>query len=108
MDRLMEQCKELNLMIIESEEYRKYIFARNSIKSNEDLYSAVVDFKRRYEDVMKYTEGNPYDDILRIYYENDELLHNAVVSEYLRAESTLSKLIRRVLSEITNGIKFDD
>ena len=108
MDKISEQCKELNMSILESEEYRSYIFARNSIKANEDLYNRVMEFKRRYEDIMKYTDGNPYDDILKLYYENDELLHNSVVNEFLRAESSLSKLMRKIIGNITDGIHFEE
>lgn len=108
MDKISEQCKELNMSILESEEYRSYIFARNSIKANEDLYNKVMEFKRRYEDIMKYTDGNPYDDILKLYYENDELLHNSVVNEFLRAESSLSKLMRKIIGNITDGIHFEE
>ena len=108
MDAIMEECRKLNLMITNSEEYRNYIFARNSIKANEDLYNSLMEFKRRYEDIMKYTDGNPYDEIYRIYYENDDLIHNSTVNEYLRAESALSKLIRSIIEKVTDGIRFEE
>ena len=108
MDKITEQCKELNMLILESDEYRNYVFARKSLKANEDLFNKVMDFKSRYEDVMKYTDGNPYDDLLRIYHENDELLHNSVVNEFLRAESALSKLMRNVIAKVTDGIHFEE
>ena len=108
MDNIMEECRKLNLMITNSEEYRNYIFARNSIKANEDLYNSLMEFKRRYEDIMKYTDGNPYDEIYRIYYENDDLIHNSTVNEYLRAESALSKLIRSIIANVTDGIRFEE
>ena len=108
MDNIMEECRKLNLMITNSEEYRNYIFARNSIKANEDLYNRLMEFKRRYEDIMKYTDGNPYDEIYRIYYENDDLIHNSTVNEYLRAESALSKLIRSIIAKVTDGIRFEE
>ena len=108
MDNIMEECRKLNLMITNSEEYRNYIFARNSIKANEDLYNSLMEFKRRYEDIMKYTDGNPYDEIYRIYYENDDLIHNSTVNEYLRAERALSKLIRSIIAKVTDGIRFEE
>ena len=70
MDKISEQCKELNMSILESEEYRSYIFARNSIKANEDLYNRV--------------------------------------NEFLRAESSLSKLMRKIIGNITDGIHFEE
>ena len=104
MDELIEQCRKLNQLIVDSKEYKNYIIARNSIQSDEGLYNELMEFKHRYEDVMKYTDGNPFDEIHRLYYDNDELIHNSTVNEYLRAESALSRLVRRIISEITDGV----
>ena len=104
MNDIIEECKKLNQMITDSKEYKNYVFAQSSIRSNEELYNSLMEFKNRYADVLKYTDGNPYDEILRMYYENDELLHNSTVNEFLRAESSLSKLIKSVISEITDGL----
>ena len=106
MNDIIEECKKLNQMITDSKEYKNYVFAQSSIRSNEELYNSLMEFKNRYADVLKYTDGNPYDEILRMYYENDELLHNSTVNEFLRAESSLSKLIKSVISEITDGLDF--
>ena len=106
MNDIIEECKKLNQMISDSKEYKNYVFAQSSIRSNEELYNSLMEFKNRYADVLKYTDGNPYDEILRMYYENDELLHNSTVNEFLRAESSLSKLIKSVISEITDGLDF--
>ena len=104
MDELIEQCRKLNQPIIDSKEYQSFIIARNSIKSNEELYGNLMEFKRKYEDVMKYTEGNPFDEIHKLYYDNDELIHNSTVNEYLRAESALSRLVKKIIAEITEGV----
>ena len=104
MEELIEQCRKLNQMIIDSKEYKNYIIARESIMSNEALYNDLMEFKRKYEDVMKFTDGNPFDEIHKLYYENDELIHNSTVNEFLRAESALSRLVRRIVAEITDGV----
>ena len=108
MDEIIEECRKLNQMITDSKEYKNYIFAESSIKANEELYNSLMEFKGQYADVLRYSDGNPYDDILRMYYENDELIHNSTVNEFLRAESSLSKLIRRIISEITDGFTFTE
>ena len=66
-----------------------------------------MDFKHRYEDILRYTEGNPYDELYKIYYENDELIHNSAVNEYLRAESAFSKLIRKVIDDVSKDLSVD-
>ena len=107
MESLLEQCRILNGMIMDSKEYKNYVYARNTMLSNEELNNALTEFKNRYADVMKYTDGNPYDELLSLYMENDELIHNSVVNEFLRAESAFSKLIKRVIGEISDGFNLD-
>ncbi|HBZ03504.1 MAG TPA: hypothetical protein DEO83_06820, partial [Lachnospiraceae bacterium] len=46
------KCRELNQLIKDSTEYKKYITAKNMIKSNEQLYNSLMSFKQRYTDVM--------------------------------------------------------
>ena len=104
MDDMIMESKKLNQLIKSSEEYKTYVHALHTIRSNEDLHKALIDFKNRYTDVLRYTEGNPFDELSRMYYENDELIHNSVVNEYLRAESAFSKLVKAVIEEISKGI----
>lgn len=104
MSEITDKCAELNQLIKDSTEYKKYITAKNMIRSNEQLYNSLMSFKQRYTDVMLYAEGNPYDELHRIYYENDELIHNSAVNEYLRAESAFSKLVREVIEEVSRDI----
>ncbi|MBO4864498.1 MAG: YlbF family regulator [Eubacterium sp.] len=104
---ILEKCTELNNLIKASPEYRNYINARNAIKADENLYSSLMNFKQHYTDVMQYTEGNPYDEIYKIYNENDDLLHNSTVNAYLRAESAFSRLIRQVIGEVSKDINIE-
>ena len=107
MDELLNECSVLNSMIRKSKEYKTFVQTLNNIKANEQLYNDLQEFRRRYDDVIRYTEGNPYDEIFRLYYENDDLLHESVVNEYLRAESAFSRLIRSMVTEITDGLELE-
>lgn len=104
MSELNQACQKMNQLLKESSEYRTYIFARDQIRSHAELYSAVQNFKKQYSDIEQYTEGNPYDALRRLYDENDELLHNEVVNEYLRAETDFTQLIQNILDRITSGL----
>ena len=107
MDELKGELRRVNRLIRDSQEYKAYVFARNALKSKEELYNAVIDFKKKYTDIERYTEGNPYDELYRLYMENDELIHNSTVNEFLRAENAFSELIRRVTDEIFRGFTFE-
>jgi cell fate (sporulation/competence/biofilm development) regulator YlbF (YheA/YmcA/DUF963 family) len=107
MDEILNATRYVNQLLKESKEYQRFIFARNQLRANTDLYQRLKEMKERYKDVQAYWEGNPYDEIYRICQENDELLHNSVVNEYLRAESALSRLIRMMVDTVVEGFHID-
>ena len=107
MDEILNATRHVNQLLKESKEYKRFIFARNQLRANADLYERLKNMKNRYKDVQAYWDGNPYDEIYRICQENDELLHNSVVNEYLRAESAFSRLIRNMVDEVTAGFHID-
>ncbi len=107
MEDILSATRLLNELLKDSKEYKRFVFAKNALRSNADLYQQLKDLKNRYKDVQTYWDGNPYDEIYRMCEENDMLLHNSVVNEYLRAESAMSRLIRRMLDEVTAGLQID-
>ena len=107
MEDVIAASRHVNELLKESKEYRRFIHAKNSLRANDDLYQKLKELKARYIEVQTFWEGNPYDEIYRMCAENDWLLHNSVVNEYLRAESALSRLIRRLMDEITMDFPLD-
>lgn len=102
-----QQCTALNQFIRDSREYRAYIFARNALHSHEDLYQQLQELKKTYRDVEQYTQGNPFQGLQKLCGENEGLLQNSVVSEFLRAERDLKKLLRETIDRIMDGISMD-
>ncbi len=107
MEDIIEATKKLNQMLKESREFKRYIHAKTSLRANEDLYRQLKELKQKYKEVQTYWEDNPYDDIYRLCADNDWLLHNSVVNEYLRAESALSRLVRRMMDEMMRDFPID-
>ncbi len=107
MDEILEATRRINQLLKESKEYKRFVFARSALSSNSEMYQRVKELKQHYRDVQTYWEGNPYDEIYRMCQEQDELLHNSVVNEYLRAESAFSRLIRRVVDEAAAGFDME-
>lgn len=108
MDELLEECRKLNRYLKESREYRAYAFARISLQSHPELYKQTMELKKKYSDVEKFTDGNPYDELRRLYDDNDALLHNSVVNDYLRAENDFIRLVRKVIAEIADGLMLSE
>ena len=107
MEEILTATRHVNELLKGSREYKRFVLAKNALRSNADLYQQLRELKNRYKDVQAYWEGNPYDEIYRLCEEHDRLLHNSVVNEYLRAESAMSRLIRRMMDEVTADINID-
>ena len=107
MDELKGELRQVNRLIKDSQEYKSYIFAKNALKMKDELYRAVIEVTKRYADIERYTEGNPYDELYKLYVEYDELIHDSTVNEYLRAESAFSELIRMVTDDVFRGFSFE-
>ncbi len=107
MSDIIAKCRELNQMLKDSEEYRKYVIARKNLRSNKDLYNRLKELKKINSDIHNYSGDNRFDDLIRMIHDYDDFLHNSVVSDFLRAESRLSELVQEMYSEIAKDIYFD-
>ncbi len=101
---IAELCRELNRELKQSKEYQDFVRTRNVIRTDEDLVRQLSEFRSRYRDIQMYAEGNPYDELLRLTQENDWLIHNSVVSEFLKAENALSRLVQGVVASLSDGL----
>ncbi len=106
MDELLQECKKLNNMLKESKEYKTFVNARKNLRRNEDLERKLRELYARNREIQEYS-GNAYEETERLYSDNDELLHNSIVNEYIRAEGALCRLLRDMLDITADGIRFD-
>ena len=106
MDELMEECRKLNSMLKSSREYKSYISAKNHLRRNEDLEKKLRELYARNREIQEYS-NNAYEETEKLYADNDDLLHNSIVNEYIRAESALCRLLRNMLDITADGIRFD-
>ncbi|SEF52849.1 Control of competence regulator ComK, YlbF/YmcA [Eubacterium ruminantium] len=106
MDELLEECKKLNSMIKNSKEYKKYVSARNHLRRNEDLERKLRELYARNREIQEYS-SNAFEETQKLYEENDELLHNSLVNEYIRAESALRRLLKNIMDTTAADIIFN-
>ena len=93
MRQVINESKQLNEHIRASEEYRTYLRTKQALLENYDLQNR---------------QGvNPYDEMIELTREYDELLHNSVVSDFLQAEQQICKLLQQVFDSIAEGLEFD-
>ena len=65
------------------------------------------EFRAKNYELQNRQGVNPYDEMIELTREYDELLHNSVVSDFLQAEQQICKLLQRVFDSIAEGLEFD-
>ena len=105
---MTKEAYQLNQAIRESEEYKKYIEAKERVKANQELYQAMNAFRRRNCELQSYDDGiNRYDEIHKLSLEYEKVLRNPLVNEFLVAEQIFSRKLVEVYEVIAAGLDLD-
>ena len=105
---MLEHAKELNRIIKESEEYKRYRETLAAVKSNQELYNAMNDFRRKNYELQSYDDGiNRYHEIHNLGLENETMLRNPLVNNFLVAEQILSRKMTEMYEVIADGLEMD-
>ncbi len=107
MKEVISESKRLNDHIRNSEEYKKYIDTKRKLYDNMDLCNQLKEFRRKNYELQNRQGVNPYDEVLGLVLEHDELLHNSIVSDFLRAEQRICRMMQKVYNSIAEGLEFD-
>ncbi len=108
MSDVVSLSKELNKLIKESEQYANYTACRNTLIEHPDLLNGLNEFKRKNAEIQNNSDiENPFEEINSLVKEYDELVHDTTVSEYLKAERKLCRMMRNIYEEIADGITVD-
>lgn len=107
MKEVISESKQLNKRILDSAEYKNYIDTKRVLYDNMDLCNQLKEFRRRNYELQNYQGVNPFDEVSNLVREYDELLHNSVVSDFLRAEQHICRMMQEVYNSIAEGLEFD-
>ncbi len=108
MNDAVSLSKELNRVIKESELYANYSEARNTLYEHPDLLDGLNEFKRKNMEIQDNLDiDNPFEEINSLVQEYDELVHNTIVSDYLKAERKLCHMMKSIYEEIADGLCVD-
>ena len=108
MRQVINESKQLNEHIRASEEYRTYLRTKQALLENEELSRHLQEFRAKNYELQNRQGVNPYDEMIELTREYDELLHNSVVSDFLQAEQQICKLLQRVFDSIAEGLEFEE
>lgn len=107
MNDVINESVNLNIRIKESKEYKRYIETKNALYMNRELSEQLKEFRRRNYELQNQKDVNPYDEVVGLVKEYDELLHNSTVSDFLKAEQRICKMMQKVYNSIAEGLEFD-
>lgn len=107
MREVIAESKVLNEHIHNSSEYKKYIDTKRKLYDNMELCNQLKEFRRRNYELQNRQGVNPYDEVLELVLEYDELLHNSIVNEFLIAEQHICRMMQKVYNSIAEGLEFD-
>lgn len=106
MKEVINESKQLNEQIKQSAEYQKYVDTKKILYGNIDLCNKLKEFRARNYELQNREGVNSYDEVSALVREYDELLHNSIVSDFLRAEQHICKLMQVVYNSIAEGLEF--
>lgn len=105
---MIDHAKELNRIIKESEEYKRYQDALAAVRGNRELYDAMNSFRRRNYELQSYDDGiNRYQEIHNLGLEYENTLRHPLVNGFLMAEQMLSRKMADMYEEIAEGLEMD-
>ena len=105
---ITKEAYQLNQVIRDSEEYQKYLQAKDKVKENIELYQAMNSFRRRNFELQSYDDGiNRYEEIHNLSLEYEKVLREPSVNQFLVAEQILSRKLAEVYEVIAEGLELD-
>ena len=104
---VIRQSKELNEKIKQSEEYKTYIETKTALYEHDDLCIRLKEFKNRNENLQNNPVSDAYDAVTTLVKEYDDLLHEPLVADFLRAEQKICRLMQQVYISISEGLELE-
>jgi cell fate (sporulation/competence/biofilm development) regulator YlbF (YheA/YmcA/DUF963 family) len=108
MSEVLELSSKLNKEILNSDTYRNYIKCKEKLKEHPELLRGFVEFKRRNNDIQNNENiDNPFDEINDLCKEFDELMHDTIVNDFIRAERKFCRMMKNIYDVIAEGFELD-
>lgn len=105
-DRVMAKTEELTRLIRATDSFRRYQKDLELLKSQEDLYSRLNEFRRK--SLYLDEQNERYYEISNVMYEEyKDTLTEPVVREFLASQARINKLLRQVFDRIAADMEID-
>ncbi len=105
---IIEAARQFAEKIMASDTYKEYLFQREKIKKQPDLYEKVNEFRQRNFDLQNETdEEDLFDRVEAFEKEYEKFRENPFVDDFLRAELAFCRMMQEVYVLLAEDIDFE-
>lgn len=107
-NEIIEAAHQFADKIMESDTYKEYLFQREKIKKQPDLYEKVNEFRQRNFDLQNEADGDELFDCVEAFeMEYEKFRENPFVDDFLRAELAFCRMMQEVYVLLAEKIDFE-
>lgn len=105
---MKEAIQEFADKIMASDTYKEYLYQREKIKKQPDLYDKVNEFRQRNFELQNETDGEDLFERMDAFEkEYEKFRENPLVDDFLRAELSFCRLMQEVDLLLAQAIDFE-
>lgn len=105
---MKEAIKQFADKIMESDTYKEYLYQRERIKKQPELYDKVNEFRQRNFELQNETDEAELFDRMELFEkEYEKFRENPLVDDFLRAELAFCRLMQEVDLLLAEAIDFE-
>ena len=109
MDEVFAMSEELNKLLMDSREYRRYVDAMHVLQKQPELYGAMTEYRKRKRHIQMYTpEDKIFEENNHLVAEFESVLKNDAVENFLAAEQRFCRMMQTVYALLGRDLEFDD
>lgn len=102
------KTEQLVQAIIDSEEYKSFLYYLSEIKKQPELYERVCDYRKRNFELQNMdADDNMFDEVMRFQMENAGIRKNELVNEFLKAELSVCRMLQGITRTIADSVELD-
>lgn len=99
---------ELSAAILDSEEYKEFLYYLGEIKKQPELYDRVCDYRRRNFELQNMDiNDNMFDEVMHFQMENAGIRKDGLVNNFLRAELSVCRMLQDITRSISESVELD-
>lgn len=102
------KARELSEVILESEEYKEFLYYLQEIKKQPELYARVCDYRRRNFELQNMdSSDNMFDEVMRFQMENADIRKNSLANKFFKAELSVCRMLQDINRRVVGVVELD-